>query len=77
MGEGGNGAVAARSGNTVSKLPAQVFVLCGQAAKLNNDLIKEIVNLVLVVALTELGRLEPLIDNIFWRQSHLVTSYWL
>ena len=54
---------------------AQLLVLLVQAAQLDDDLVEEVVDLVLVVALAELRRLEPLVDYVFRSQghAHLVT----
>ena len=48
----------------------QLLVLLVQAAQLDDDLVEEVVDLVLVVALAELGRVEPLVDHVFRSQSH-------
>ena len=49
---------------------AQLLVLLVQAAQLDDDLVEEVVNFVLVVALTELRRLKPFVDYIFRSQCH-------
>jgi hypothetical protein len=49
---------------------AQLLVLLVEAAKLYDDLVEKVIDLVLVVSLAEFRRLEPLIDNIFRCQSH-------
>lgn len=60
------------------ELLAELVVFLVQAAEFNDDFVQEVVNLVLVIALAELGGLKALVDNVFWRQSHLVTSLvWL
>ncbi len=63
-----------RAGATLGKLLAKLVVLLVQAAQFDDDFVQEVVNFVLVVAFAELGRLKALVDNVFWRQSHLVTS---
>ena len=62
------------AGATFGKLLAKLVVLLVQAAQFDDDFVQEVVNFVLVVAFAELGRLKALVDNVFWRQSHLVTS---
>ena len=49
---------------------AQLGVLLIQPTKLDDDLVQEVIDLVLVVALAELGRLETLVDDVFRGQSH-------
>ena len=49
---------------------AQLLVLLVQAAELDHDLVEEVIDLVLVIALAELRRLEPLVDDVFWSQCH-------
>ena len=49
---------------------AELLVLLVQASQLDDDLVEEVIDLVLVVALAELGRLEPLVDYVFRRQGH-------
>ncbi|BAS12870.1 hypothetical protein AHiyo8_11730 [Arthrobacter sp. Hiyo8] len=56
------------------ELLAELVVLLVQAPQLDDDFVEKVVDLVLVVAFAELGRLKALVDNVFWRQSHLVTS---
>ena len=70
---GGCGA-GRRAGAGFGELLAQLVVLLVQAPQFDDDLVQEVVNFVLVVAFAELGRLKALVDNVFWRQSHLVTS---
>ena len=72
----GSGGAGSRAGRGFGELLAKLVVLLVQAAEFDNDLIQKVVNLVLVIAFAELGRLKALVDNVFWRQSHLVTSYW-
>ena len=48
----------------------ELLVLLVEATQLDDDLVEEVVDLVLVVALTELRRLEPLVDYIFRSQRH-------
>ena len=48
----------------------KLLILLIEATKLYNDLVKEVIDLVLVVSLTEFGRLESLVDYVFWSQSH-------
>ena len=56
----------------------QLVVLLREATELDDDLVEEIVDLVLVVALAELGRLEALVDDIFGRESHArhLDTFW-
>jgi hypothetical protein len=61
---------------TGAELGAQFFVLLAETAQFVDHLVKEVIDLVLVVTLSELGRLEALIDNVLGRQRHLVTSRW-
>ena len=70
---GGSGA-GRHAGTGFGKLLAKLVVLLVQAPEFHDDLVQEVVNFVLVVAFAELGRLKALVDNVFWRQSHLVTS---
>ena len=58
----------------LGELLAQLVVLLVQASKFNDDFVQEVIDFILVVAFAELGRLKALVDNVFWRQSHLVTS---
>ncbi len=75
---GGSGGAGRNAGTGLGELLAELVVLLVQAAKFNDDLVQEVINFILVVALAELGRLKALVDNVFWRQSHLVTSLvWL
>jgi hypothetical protein len=53
----------------------KLFVFLCEATKFDNDLIEEVINLVLVVAFAELGRLETLIDNVFGRKRHAVSPH--
>ncbi len=48
----------------------QLFVLLVETTQLDDDLVEEVVHLVLVVALAELGRVEPLVDHVFRSQRH-------
>ena len=54
----------------VEQAIAQLGVLLIQPTKLDDDLVQEVIDLVLVVALAELGRLETLVDDVFRGQSH-------
>ena len=49
----------------------QLLVLLVQSAQLDDDLVEEVIDLVLVVALAELRRIEPLVDHVFRSQSHV------
>ena len=62
------------SAAALGELLAKFVVFLVQAAQFNDDFVQEVINFVLVVAFAELGRLKALVDNVFWRQSHLVTS---
>jgi hypothetical protein len=47
------------------ELSAKLFVLLRQTTQLYNDLVQEVIDLVLVVALAELGLREALVNNVF------------
>jgi len=49
---------------------AKLLVFLVETSQLHDDLVEKVIDFILVVALTELRRLEPLIDHIFWSQSH-------
>ena len=55
------------------ELLTQFVVLLVETANLNDDLIKEIVDFVLVVPVAELHMLEPLVYYVFRRERHEVT----
>jgi hypothetical protein len=59
-----------------AELGAQLLVLLAETAQFVDHFVEEVIDLVLVVTLSELGRLEALIDNVLGRQRHLVTSRW-
>ena len=48
----------------------KLFVLLIETTQLDDDLVEEVIDLVLVVAFTELGRVEPLVDHVFRSQRH-------
>ena len=50
---------------------AQLFIFLIQPTQLDDDLVKEVVDLVLIVTFTEFGRLKTLVDYVFWSQSHV------
>ncbi len=68
------GGAGRRAGAGFGELLAELVVLLVQASQFDDDLVQEVIDFVLVVAFAELGRLKALVDNVFWRQSHLVTS---
>ena len=72
--DGSGGRAGRNAGTGFGELLAKFVVLLVQAAEFNDDFVQEVINFVLVVPLAELGRLKALVDNVFWRQSHLVTS---
>jgi len=55
-------------------LVLEVIVLNVEATKLHDNLVKKIIDLILVVALAKLCRLNPLVYDIFWRESHVMPS---
>jgi hypothetical protein len=52
-------------GSVRADLAPQFLVLLGQATQFDDDLVEKVIDLVLIVSLTELGRLEPFVDYIF------------
>ena len=58
-------AASASAGLGGGQALAQLVVLLVQPAQLDDHLVEEVVDLVLVVALPELRRLEALVDHIF------------
>ena len=48
----------------------QLLVLLTETAQFDHDLVEEVVDLVLVVSLAELRRVEPLVDYVFRRERH-------
>jgi hypothetical protein len=49
----------------------QLFVLLVEPTQFDDDLVEEVIDLVLVVALAEFRRVEPLVDHIFRSQGHV------
>jgi hypothetical protein len=74
LGEGGGlrgiALELADAGFTGDEALAQLLIFLVETAKLNDDLVQEVVDLVLDLPLTELGRLESLVDYIFRRKCH-------
>jgi hypothetical protein len=66
----------ADSAFTGAELRTQFLVLLAKTTELVDHLVEEVIDLVLVVTLSELRRLEALVDNVLGRQRHLVTSRW-
>ena len=74
----GAGAGAGVGAGTGAETLAQLVVLLGQTAKLDHDLVEKVVDLVLVIALAELGGLEALVDDVLGRECHVrhLGTFW-
>jgi hypothetical protein len=58
------------SGFTRRKFLGQIIVFGQDATHFDDNFVKKIINLVLVIAFAKLGRLKALVDNVFSCQSH-------
>jgi hypothetical protein len=54
-----------RRSAATGELSTELLVFLGETTKLDNDLVQEVIDLVLVVALAELGLREALVNNVF------------
>ena len=58
------------SGLTRNQPLPQFLVFLIETPQLDDNLVQEVIDLILVVALAKLGRLEPLVDYVFRRKGH-------
>ena len=70
-GTGGGALELTDAGLAGNEALTQLLVFLIQATQFDDDLIEEVIDLVLVVSLAELCRIEPLVDYVFRSQSHL------
>src|ERR1035438_5042692 len=56
------------------ELFGQIVVVIGQTTQFNDNLVQEVVNLMFIVATTELSRGEILVEDILGHERHVVTS---
>src|ERR1035437_2765400 len=60
--------------HTALELFFQILVLTGQPTQFNDNLVQEVVDLMFIVATTELSRGEILVEDILGHERHVVTS---